>query len=80
MHIDGQWLMEFDPGRPCAIYQHGNVLIIVNEGGSLAVGRVISAAEFVILTSPGGGWQIGLRAVLQDNNTLDWRNGTIWRR
>jgi hypothetical protein len=78
-NLDGEWFMEGDRNRPCAIYQRGRVLLVVNEHGALGTGQTIGPTTIEIIQ--GAGWLSGLRGEVQDNGrTLDWRNGTIWRR
>ncbi len=77
--LDGEYFREGDKNRPCAIYQRGKVLLLVNEQGSLATGEVVGPKDIVVIQ--GNGWLPGLRAVIQEEGkTIDWRNGSIWSR
>jgi hypothetical protein len=78
-HLAGQWFRDGRPEEPCAIFQEGSVLLLVNERGSLATGRVLDAETFVVIK--GDGWASGLQAAAIDaGHTLVWGNGTFWRR
>jgi len=70
----GSWLYE---GQPCAIFQQGLVLLVVNEGGSLATAQITGPNTFVIVA--GAGWDSGLVAeVVNHGRTINWSNNTIW--
>lgn len=72
----GSW---FYQGQPCAIFQQGAVLLVVNEVGSLATAREIDHASFIILG--GAGWDSGLVAnVTNHGRTINWSNNSIWTR
>ena len=79
-NLQGPWFMEGDKHEPCAIYQQGEVLLVVNEHGSLATGYTTGETKFTI--AHGEGWQSGLHADIADGGkTIIWRNGsTVWRR
>ena len=74
----GEWLMEGDADRPCAAFQNGRVLLLVNEEGELATGRITEDNKIVILK---GMWEEGLVGELVDEGkTIAWANGTKWQR
>jgi hypothetical protein len=78
-NLDGEWFMAGDGNRPCALFQRGRVLLVVNEQGSVATGRVIGPTTLQVIQ--GSGWQPGMRAELQDNGrALVWPDGSFWRR
>jgi hypothetical protein len=75
----GEWLLEGKADQPCAIFQHGRVLLLVNEKGDLATGRVTEATKLVVLK--GNGWDDGLVGEFADEGkTISWGNGTTWKR
>jgi hypothetical protein len=77
--IGGEWLMGGDAKQPCAINRQGDVLILVNERGDLATGRMTSETALVILK--GDHWETGLTAELKDGGkSLVWRDGSVWKR
>jgi len=64
--------------QPCAIFQHGRVLLLVNEDGEYATGRITGANTLIVLK---GDWEEGLTGTLIDNGkTISWGNGTSWKR
>jgi hypothetical protein len=74
----GEWLFEGKEDQPCAIFQHGRVLLLVNEDGELATGRVSGADTLAVLK---GSWEEGLTGTLSDDGkTISWGNGTTWKR
>jgi hypothetical protein len=75
----GEWLYEGKEDQPCAIFEQGRVLLLVNENGELATGRVTEAKKFVVLR--GDGWEEGLGGDLAENEkAISWSNGTTWKR
>ena len=76
--IGGEWLQNGDPNQPCAIFQVGRMLLVVNEHGSVATAVAVSPTAFRILK--GDGWQGGEPAELRDDRTLVWAGGGVWRR
>lgn len=73
----GEWFMEGDADKPCAIFRHGKVLLVVNEHGSIASARVMGATSITILK--GDGWQSELKADLKNGGkTIEWDNDTKW--
>jgi hypothetical protein len=75
--LPGEWLYEGKEDQPCAIFQQGRVLLLVNEEGDLATARITEAAKFVVLT----GWEEGLIGELAtDGKAISWANGTTWKR
>jgi hypothetical protein len=74
----GEWLFEAKGDQPCAIFQHGRVLLLVNEDGEMATGRITEATKLVVLK---GSWEEGLVGELVDEGkTISWGNGTKWNR
>jgi hypothetical protein len=71
----GEWLMEGRADEPCAIFQHGRVLLLVNECGELVTGRVTEATKIVV-----GGWGDLVGELTDEGKTISWGNGTKWQR
>jgi hypothetical protein len=77
--LPGEWLYEGQENQPCAIFQQGPVLLLVNESGDFATGRLTEAKEFVV--SKGEGWEEGLVGkIVNTGKTIEWTNGTTWQR
>ncbi len=70
----GEWLFEGKEDQPCAIFQHGRVLLLVNERGEFVTGRITEANKL--------SWGVdGLVGELVDaGKTISWGNGTKWSR
>jgi hypothetical protein len=78
-NLPGEWLYDGKEDQPCAIFQQGRVLLLVNENGELATGRITEAGKFVVLK--GDGWEEGLVGELaKDGKAINWANGTTWKR
>jgi hypothetical protein len=77
--LPGEWLYDGKEDQPCAIFQQGRVLLLVNENGELATGRITEAEKFVVLK--GDGWEEGLVGeVAKEGKAISWANGTTWKR
>jgi hypothetical protein len=77
--LAGSWHVARRPDQPCAIFQQGDVLLIVNERGDVATARLDGAGRLTVLR--GEGWQSGLTAEMGDaGKSLKWRDGSIWTR
>lgn len=80
MDISGHWYFEGDKSCPCAIYQTGRMLVLVNEQGAIASGRVMDSNSNIV-TLQGAGWQAGLVGELSpDHKQIAWRIGNTWKR
>ena len=74
--LPGEWLYDGKEDQPCAIFQHGRILLLVNEEGEFATARLTEAKKFVVK-----GWEEGLTGELDDKGkTIAWSNGTTWKR
>ena len=77
--LPGEWLYDGKEDQPCAIFQQGRILLLVNEEGELATARLTETKKFVVLKSEH--WEEGLIGELDDKNkTIAWSNGTTWKR
>jgi hypothetical protein len=74
--LPGEWLYDGKEDQPCAIFQHGRVLLLVNEEGDFATARLTEAKKFVVR-----GWEEGLVGEVDDKGkAIAWSNGTSWKR
>ena len=74
--LPGEWLYDGKEDQPCAIFQQGRVLLLVNEEGEWATGRFTEADKFTVK-----GWEEGLVGELaKDGKAINWTNGTTWKR
>jgi hypothetical protein len=79
--LPGEWLYDGKEDQPCAIFQHGRILLLVNEEGELATARLTEARKFVVLRGYGGWGEGGLVSKLdKKGKTISWSNGTTWKR
>ena len=82
--LAGEWLNEGKEDQPCAIFQQGRILLLVNEEGQLATARMTEGRKFVTvkgLLVNGEGWEEGLVGELaEDGKTISWANGSTWKR
>ena len=77
INLSGEWLFDGKEDQPCAIFQQGRVLLLVNEDGELATGRITEPDKLVALK----GWEEGLVGELaKDGKAINWANGTTWKR
>ena len=73
----GEWLREGDADKPCAIFQKGRVLLLVNEDGEFATGKITEANKITTRWRE----EDGLIGELVDKGkTISWGNGTTWKR
>ena len=78
--IRGKWLFENNVNAVCGIFTAGDVLLLVNEHGNLAVGKLFNNNRLSVSRNVMG-WQEGLSAEVHDEGkTIFWRNGTKWSR
>jgi hypothetical protein len=74
--LAGEWLNQGRADLPCAIFQQGRVMLLVNEHGSMATARLIGGRRFAV-----NGWDNGLVGdVSRDGNQITWSRGGMWRR
>jgi len=78
-NLQGVWYYEGDNSTPCAIFQQGNLLVLINERGDMATGKTVADANVVVISCREGGWQVGLKATI-NGDALSWANGTVWKR
>jgi hypothetical protein len=72
----GEWLYDGKEDQPCAVFQQGRVLLLVNEEGEWAPARFTEADKFTVK-----GWEDGLVGELvEKGKAINWSNGTTWKR
>jgi len=78
--LAGEWLMEGRNDEPCAVFQQGRVLLLVNERGDFATAMMTEAKKFTV-KSDIKGWEEGLSGELvEEGKQITWLNGTVWKR
>jgi hypothetical protein len=82
--VAGEWLNEGNQDQPCAIFQEGRILLLVNEEGQLATARMTEQSKFVTvkgLLVNGEGWEEGIVGEIADGGkAITWANGSTWKR
>lgn len=83
--INGAWFARGDINRPCAVFQAGAVLLLINDKGSLAKGRFTDPRHpnvFTLDESPEWDARAGAvhGAVSDDGRRIDWPGGGCWMR
>ena len=73
--LAGEWLNEGREDEPCAIFQHGRVLLVVNEQGDFTTGRMTEAKK---LTAKG--WGDLVAELTMEGKEIAWANGSTWKR
>jgi hypothetical protein len=72
----GEWLFDGKEDQPCAILQQGRVLVLVNERGDIATGKI---AGLSTIDTRWGDNVLG--GELKDaGKKIAWSNGTAWKR
>jgi hypothetical protein len=75
--LSGEWLNGGKLDEPCAIFQHGRMLILINENGDIASGRMTGINKFTVLK----GWDDGVVGkVVERGKEIAWKGGGSWKR
>jgi hypothetical protein len=75
--LAGEWFNDGKVDQPCAIFQHGSVLLLINENGDIASGQLSEGNKFNVLK----GWEEGVSGKLTDRGrVIAWKGGGAWKR
>jgi hypothetical protein len=75
--LAGEWFNRGKLDQPCAIFQQGSVLLLINEKGDIAIGRLTESNKFTIIK----GWEEGVvGTILQRGKVIAWKGGGNWRK
>ena len=75
--LAGEWLNGGKPDQPCAVFQQGRVLLLINENGDIAAGQMTGPRDLAVLK----GWEGGLVGrVVERGQVIAWKGGGSWRR
>ena len=75
--LAGEWFNNGKLDQPCAIWQQGRVLLLINEKGDIATGHFTEANAFSIVK----GWEGDLTGRVGDRGkTILWKGGGNWKR
>jgi hypothetical protein len=76
----GGWLDGGRKDEPCANFQQGSVLLLVNKNGDLATAMMTEAKKFTVKANIKG-WDEGLIGELvEEGKQIKWSNGSVWKR
>lgn len=75
--LTGEWFNGGKLDQPCAVFQQGRVLILINEKGDLATGQFTEANQFTVLKG-WGGESVG--RVVDRGRVIAWKGGGNWKR
>jgi hypothetical protein len=71
--LTGIWLG--NQNRPCGILKQGSFLLLVNEGGGAAIGKLTDANHLIVHS-----WGDLVGELPKGGRTIAWKNGAIWKR
>ena len=75
--LTGEWLNRGKADQPCAIFQQGRVLLLINEKGDIASGQLTGPNQFTVLR----GWEEGVVGrVVERGRRIAWKGGGTWKR
>src|SRR5215475_3171705 len=75
--LAGEWFNGGKLDQPCAIFQQGRVLILINEKGDMAVAHLTEANKFTIVK----GWEEGVVGRIDERGKLIvWKGGGNWKK
>jgi len=75
--LTGEWFNGGKLDQPCAIFQQGRVLLLINEKGDIASGLMTEANQFTVLK----GWNgesVGRTG--QRGKVIAWKGGGNWQK
>src|SRR5262249_20490876 len=75
--LTGEWFNGGKLDQPCAIFQQGSVLLLINEKGDIASGQMTEANQFTVLK----GWKdTVVGRVSERGKVISWKGGGSWKR
>jgi hypothetical protein len=75
--LSGEWFNSGELDQPCAIFQQGRVLLLINEKGDMAVAHMAEANRFDVIK----GWGDGVAGrVAERGRVIAWKSGGQWKR
>jgi hypothetical protein len=75
--LSGEWFNSGKLDQPCAIFQQGRVLLLINEKGDMAVAHMTEATGFTVIK----GWGDGVAGrILERGKVIAWKSGGHWKR
>jgi hypothetical protein len=75
--LAGEWFNGGKLDQPCAVFQQGRVLLLVNEKGDLAIAQMTEANKLTVVK----GWGDGVEGRIGERGkVIAWKGGGSWRR
>jgi hypothetical protein len=75
--LDGEWRVGDERGASCAIFQHGILLLVVNEKGKLAVAGL--SGDKIVITQGFDHWKEDVTGRIGNRGrSIRWSNGANW--
>jgi hypothetical protein len=75
--LRGEWFNGGKVNQPCAIFQQGRVLLLINENGDMASGQLTQANQVTVLK----GWkQQVVGRIREQGRVIAWQGGGNWQR
>ena len=75
--LSGEWFNGGKLDQPCAIFQQGRVLLLINEKGDIASAQMTEANQFTVLK----GWQgESVGRLVERGKVIAWKGGGSWQR
>jgi hypothetical protein len=75
--LSGEWFNSGKLDQPCAIFQQGRVLLLINEKGDVAVAHLTEASGFTVIK----GWEEGVAGRIDERGkVIAWKSGGHWKR
>jgi hypothetical protein len=75
--LAGEWFNGGKLDQPCAIFQQGRVLVLINEKGDIAVAQLTEANKFTVVK----GWEEGVVGRIDERGkVIAWKGGGNWKK
>jgi hypothetical protein len=75
--LAGEWFNGGKLDQPCAVFQQGRVLLLINEKGDFATAKLTEANKFTILK----GWEEGVvGTIIERGRVIAWKGGGNWKK
>jgi hypothetical protein len=76
--LTGEWFNGGKLDQPCAVFQQGRVLLLINEKGDIASGQMTEANQFTVVK----GWDAGglVGRIVERGKVIAWAGGGNWKK
>ena len=87
LKFHGEWFLNGQSDKPCAIWESGHFLLMTNEKNDVCLAKVVGEGDNAIditraIAPTTGGWNTAGSGVLsEDGSTITWSpSGNTWTR